>query len=478
MPATSRSFDWRQKREVSARGRDWGEECPDGWKTGVEPQLQAGSRSLSLLDPHFPFDSVPELYLDREIDRITPPSALDFYRDYIARHRPVVITDALEGWPAMRKWKMKSYLRAKLHNTSVTIDRVPVTRGRGFGDSVVPPGYFVTPHEEQMKFGTFLDWLESKDKPIEEGVLYCQHQNSSLTEEFQSLTADVPELAWATNAFNAEPDAVNLWFGEDRSVSTLHHDPYENIYAVVTGTKRFLLYPPSDYHWLDKRDYPKAQWKYDADASSVAAASSSSATASSSSSSDPLSRFTLLPSPEGTRTAWFDLEPQDPEDPLPPPEKLNLRLAEQAEVKELPPPGPYPPYSTHPPMPAAARSAYTTPIWVDLQAGEVLYLPALWFHRVAQRGDAEEKTIAVNFWSVARTAGWKDSLCSSSDPRIPDIFVSTVAVPGTICRMTRSTRRFASRSKCRIRHEMRSGRRQTSSSSSKSSLQHVPITKL
>ena len=289
--------------------------------------------------------------------------------------------DALTDWPALSKWTQPNYLRSKLAHESVTIDRVPLSEdGCSYGDSVVG-GLFVTPHEEQMKFGEFLDEIEKSNKNPSEGVLYCQHQNSSLTEEFSSLIDDAPELSWASEAFNAAPDAVNLWVGENRSISTLHHDPYENMYAVVTGTKKFLLYPPSDYHWLDKREYPRASWKYDP-------------------STEGSNRFTVVPDPDGQRTAWFDLEPQGPngclkkETTSP---SIPLVLDKDSTVP-MPAPGPFPSYETHPPMASHLRSEHSMPIWVELKAGEVLYLPSLWFHRVAQEGDETGKTIAVNFW--------------------------------------------------------------------------------
>jgi jumonji domain-containing protein 7 len=58
------------------------------------------------------------------------------------------------------------------------------------------------------------------------------------------------------------PDAVNLWIGDDKSVTTIHsgeylspsrnhimtmfEDPYENIYQVIRGRKLFTLLPPTD----------------------------------------------------------------------------------------------------------------------------------------------------------------------------------------------------------------------------------------
>jgi hypothetical protein len=67
-----------------------------------------------------------------------------------------------------------------------------------------------------------------------------------------------------------EPDAINFWFGDSRSKTCLHKgkingpnsdsqcwppflrstftDPYENCYAVVRGTKTFVLLPPIEYY--------------------------------------------------------------------------------------------------------------------------------------------------------------------------------------------------------------------------------------
>jgi jumonji domain-containing protein 7 len=46
-----------------------------------------------------------------------------------------------------------------------------------------------------------------------------------------------------------------------------------------------------------------------------------------------------------------------------------------------------------------ARDGYPPPLLVDVRAGEILYLPALWHHRVSQRrGNDGEPCAAVNFW--------------------------------------------------------------------------------
>lgn len=54
---------------------------------------------------------------------------------------------------------------------------------------------------------------------------------------------------------NAMPDAQNLWMGYNDSVSSMHKDPYENIYCVVQGEKHFTLMPPDCYPFMGLNTY-------------------------------------------------------------------------------------------------------------------------------------------------------------------------------------------------------------------------------
>lgn len=57
------------------------------------------------------------------------------------------------------------------------------------------------------------------------GVPYVQHQNDSLRSEFANLIEDrdiEPEIPWASEALNQKPEAVNLWIGDRRAVTSFH----------------------------------------------------------------------------------------------------------------------------------------------------------------------------------------------------------------------------------------------------------------
>lgn len=60
----------------------------------------------------------------------------------------------------------------------------------------------------------------------------AREKNDSLRQEFPGLMEDVePFLALAREAFGNEPDAVNLWIGDERSLSAVHKDHYEVIFC-------------------------------------------------------------------------------------------------------------------------------------------------------------------------------------------------------------------------------------------------------
>jgi len=193
---------------------------------------------------------------------------------------------------------------------------------------------FVMPEERSMNMEEFLDIIE--DPETANGVFYIQKQNSNLTEEFVELMVDVDEeISWASEAFNKKPDAVNFWMGDSRAVTSMHKDPYENVYCVIRGEKEITLQPPSDLPWIPYKDYSPAVYKEEAEARSWKT--------------EPL---------EGPKVPWIAIDPLNP----------DLET--------------WPSYR------------YATQLKVKLRAGDILYLPSFWFHHLTQ----SQGCIAVNYW--------------------------------------------------------------------------------
>jgi len=237
--------------------------------------------------------------------------------------------------------------------------------------------YFAEPHYEKMTMRLLLSKLESPSKRLQgergtmandrhpggddnrkgdvcylqsqNGNLYsCNHFTSAGTEdncELANLRGDVPaEIPWCSEALGRHPDAVNLWIGDSRSVTSIHSDPYENIYHVARGSKTFLLLPPTESWCLKERLYPHAAYQRESENS-------------------PLS---LEPSPS-----------------VIPPVRWSSIL--------------------HPERPGSLPET-AHPIIIDVNAGETLYLPAGWWHHVRQSG----LSIALNWWYdiEPRGQGW------------------------------------------------------------------------
>ena len=70
---------------------------------------------------------------------------------------------------------------------------------------------------------------------------------------------------WGEEAFGVAPDAVNLWMGDSRAVSSMHKDFYENLYCVIRGQKHFTLLPPTDMAYVRYVEGIGAKYKFVAD---------------------------------------------------------------------------------------------------------------------------------------------------------------------------------------------------------------------
>ena len=150
----------------------------------------------------------------------SPESPLAFYRDYVAANRPVIVRGGCRHWKAFRDWQDDQYFRSKCGDRQVTVTLTP----DGYADALKlrpdrPTDLFVMPHELKMTVNQLLDELQS---PSDNRVAYYQMQNSNLTDrdEWSFLLDDLEELEWAAKAFGSKPDAVNLWMGDKRAVTS------------------------------------------------------------------------------------------------------------------------------------------------------------------------------------------------------------------------------------------------------------------
>lgn len=167
-------------------------------------------------------------------------------------------------------------------------------------------------------------------------------ENGNLPLEYANLAKDVPkDIAFATEALGQDPDAVNFWLGNGRSVTSLHKDNYENIYVQIRGRKHFTLLPPVEMPCVNET---------------------------------PLSFARYCPATE------------DGED---------LVIETNKDIEPIPVPLWDP---DEPDVRPSAYSRYSKPLHVTLEEGDMMYLPAMWYHKVAQGNGDEGFACSVNYW--------------------------------------------------------------------------------
>lgn len=128
-----------------------------------------------------------------------------------------------------------------------------------------PPGaslVFALPHEQRTTLASLATNLTHAPP---NDVWYLQPQNDSLRTgavpaQLRSALMSDALLEFGTTVFGAPPDAVNLWIGDCRSSTSVHKDPYENMYHVLHGSKTFVLLPPCDLHRLPMQTLVRHTW--------------------------------------------------------------------------------------------------------------------------------------------------------------------------------------------------------------------------
>ncbi len=176
-----------------------------------------------------------------------------------------------------------------------------------------------------------------------------------------------------------------LFQGDTRAVSSMHSDPYENIYCVVAGEKRFTLCPPSDYYWLTSKSLPKAHWERISASQSNSTETDDSTTFSED---QPEDAANPRESDESSKSA--DSAKSDETDELVIGDFKAVVEPKVDNVEWIDVDVDYPSHSQkNDPL-----FKHITKFNVSVTKGQVLYLPALWYHGVRQKG----RTIAVNFW--------------------------------------------------------------------------------
>jgi lysine-specific demethylase 8 len=353
----------------------------------------------------FPPESVPAPRLKYPIKRVSAPS-FDAMQDHILEIRaPLVITDAVDHWPAMstRPWNSRDYWSDRTFNGRRL---VPVEVGRsytdeGWGQKIMEFREFIDRHIWRGKLDPSFQQRYERDSSgdDEETGYMAQHDllaqipalrndisipdccyidppgaepgtpvhqakqrkreaaKTQMEEKSKHVASD--QLPTPAEKDDNESDAgslmvfptdpiINTWIGPSWTISPLHHDQYHNILVQVVGTKYIRLYSP---HTPASQIHPRGQeW----------VASKDETESGTSSDGEPAKRLIDM-----SNTSKVDLA------------AIELSPAEEEQWEEM--------------WPGFLQAEYVETV---LHEGECLYIPVGWWHYV--RG--LQAGISVSFW--------------------------------------------------------------------------------
>jgi hypothetical protein len=170
----------------------------------------------------------------KDVERRDHLSREEFYDRYYAANTPVVVTDALLGWPALSRWS-PSYFKERFGDVEVEI-----TTGR---DGDPTPDANFKDHLTTARLGEFCERVTVAGATNDIYLIANNRvtKRAPLEPLFDDLRAPHDYLDERRDG-----DCVSLWFGPAGTITPLHHDTANVLLCQVYGRKRVRMLPPSE----------------------------------------------------------------------------------------------------------------------------------------------------------------------------------------------------------------------------------------
>ncbi|KAL7483717.1 hypothetical protein ACHAW6_009355 [Cyclotella cf. meneghiniana] len=192
--------------------------------------------------------TVPSQHYELSAIDIRDVTPQQFYKEYIRPRRPVVIKGIPPDLSSIQSWSNLQYLDKTAGDQTVMVERrANASEKYGKGNEIsITFAHFL----KLIQSGDELHYLTTQDVQAD-----ADGRPDILPPFMKALSHDFPMRPQLMG--NLIPQNINLWMGnnhsQDGSSSGLHHDYHDNLYIVLAGRKRFRLFSPIDAQHLYTR---------------------------------------------------------------------------------------------------------------------------------------------------------------------------------------------------------------------------------
>ncbi|KAK3598783.1 hypothetical protein CHS0354_020895 [Potamilus streckersoni] len=325
------------------------------------PDKESSQKSSNEVDNNeaFIYTNIQESSLKNVIHQCEKRNLLskeDFFHNYLKISKPVIIKGALDDWPALQKWS-NSFLRKEYGERDVHIKFTPTGEYEGvekaslyenFDTFKIPSNVrkqlefpdlvVVRPATANVKFSEFMDIVESVTNGSRKNIsAYLEY--SSIPQHMPELEKDIMEMPFFSNLLKREH--LNIWLSDGNTLGKLHFDPYDNFLCQISGRKQITLFEPHENTQLYEAHIPEAILSFNK-------------------STGEFHRKALLDSTSMVMSPVDILKPD---------------------------------FTRFP------RFADAYPMSCTIEEGDVLFMPAFWWHEVQSfPNKTAGRNLAVNFW--------------------------------------------------------------------------------
>lgn len=177
------------------------------------------------------------------IDRISKPLPQEFKKTYVKQQTPVILTNAIESWPAKQLWS-PTYFQENFGDAILSVESFNKKHKTSDSDY-----YLKHLRHKNISLKDYIDFAASPDALNGENYLYLAQQ--PLTNIIPELSHHIKPLGYYSEWLRSLVRLKTLaWIGAKGCVSSLHYDPFPNFVAQIWGHKRWVIYPKHQQSYL------------------------------------------------------------------------------------------------------------------------------------------------------------------------------------------------------------------------------------